>query len=299
MATPYETLGVAKNATHKEIQKAYRKLAKLHHPDLNPGDLAAEEKFKKASAAYAILGEETNRERYDRGEIDDDGNEVMARGFQQSRGAGQSDGVFRQGTTGFADFADADDVFSSFFSGMGRGSPRARKGQDVRYKLDISLVDAAAGVSQTVALSDEVVEVRVPAGVRDGQTLRVAGKGHVGQYEGQRGDALVEIHILPHPHLGLDGDNLRAEVPITLREAVLGARVKVPTLSGNVAVTVPPNTSTGKQLRLKGKGYPNKHGGHGDMLMSLKVVLPPVADKELTEFMQTWTEGESFNPREW
>lgn len=298
MASLYETLGVAKNAKHKEIQKAYRKLAKLHHPDLNPGDTVAEEKFKKASAAYAILGDEADRARYDRGEIDDDGNEVIARGFQQSRGTGHDEGIFRRGTGGFADFSDSDDVFSSFFSVMGQ-SPRGRRGQDVRYKLDISLVDAAAGVSQTVSLPDETVEIRIPAGVRDGQTLRVSGKGQMGAYEGQRGDALVEIHIMPHPYLVLDGDNLKAEVPISLREAVLGARVKVPTLGGTVAVTVPANSSTGKLLRLKGKGFPNKHGGHGDMLMSVKIVLPSEPDERLKEFMQTWAEGERFNPRQW
>lgn len=295
MAGPYETLDVAQDASHKDIQKAYRKLAKKLHPDLNPGDRAAEEQFKRASAAYAILGDESRRGRYDRGEIDDDGNEIAPRDASQRSARGT--GPYRQGAGAFADFGDADELFSSFFSGMGQGASRIRKGQDAKFKLNVTLVDAASGATQTLVFPDGALDVHIPAGVRDGQILRIRGKGHAAVLDGPRGDALVEVHLMTDPRFKLEGDNLITDLPISIREAVLGARVKVPTLNGSVAVTVPPNSSSGQKLRLKGKGYRTKHGGYGDMLMAVKVVLPPEANESLKEFMTSWTDGEHFNPR--
>lgn len=297
MADPYKTLDVAKTATLKEIQKAYRKLAKELHPDLNPGDKAAEERFKHVSAAYAIIGDEENRARYDRGEIDEDGVETPVRNTQRQRTPRSSGNPFHHQTSEFAGFGDVNDLFSNYFSDTGRGAQRPRRGQDLRYKLDVSLVEAGAGATKTIQIGNGTLDLRVPAGVRDGQVLRLEGKGQPGWNDGPAGDALIELHVLPDKRFSLDGDNLRTEVPISIREAILGGRVEVPTLTGAVAVTVPPNSSSGKALRLKGKGYPNKHGGHGDMLVSLKIVLSSVPDEELTEFMQTWQAGQNFDPR--
>jgi DnaJ-class molecular chaperone len=299
MADPYETLGVAKNASHKDIQKAYRKLAKKLHPDLNPGDKMAEDQFKNASAAYAILGDETMRGRYDRGEIDQDGNEVQSRGFQYERSSAPGDRSYHRGAGAFSEFGDTDEIFSSFFSGMGQTSSRARKGRDVSYQMDISLAEAAMGGSRSVTIGGDRLDVQIPPGIMDGQTIRLRGKGQAGAFDAPAGDALIEVHVLSDDRFTLDGDNLKIEVPITIREAVLGAKVKIPTLNGTVSVSVPPNSSSGRQLRLKGKGYPNKHGGHGDMLISLKIVLAAAADDKLVEFMESWAEGEQFNPRKW
>lgn len=296
MADPYETLDVARTATQKEIQKAYRKLAKKLHPDLNPGDKDAEERFKQVSAAYAILGDEENRRRFDRGEIDGDGTEVPTRNAHRRSPKG-GDTAFHRSSGDFADFGDVNDLFSTYFSEMGRSANRPRRGQDLRYKLDVSLIDAGAGTTKTINASTGTFDLQIPAGIRDGQVLKIEGRGQSGAFDGPAGDALFEIHVLPDKRFSLDGDNLRAEVPISIREAVLGGRVEVPTITGAVAVTVPPNSSSGKSLRLKGKGYPNRFGGHGDMLISLKVVLPQVLDPELVNFMENWSEGEQFNPR--
>lgn len=171
MADPYETLGVAKNASHKDIQKAYRKLAKKLHPDLNPGDKVAEDQFKNASAAYAILGDETMRGRYDRGEIDQDGNEVQSRGFQYERSSAPGDRSYHRGAGAFSEFGDTDEIFSSFFSGMGQTSSRARKGRDVSYQMDISLAEAALGGSRSVTIGGDRLDVQIPPGIMDGQTI--------------------------------------------------------------------------------------------------------------------------------
>jgi DnaJ-class molecular chaperone len=297
MADPYKTLDVAKTATQKEIQKAYRKLAKKLHPDVNPGDKLAEDQFKQVSAAYAIIGDEENRGRYDRGEIDDDGVEVPVRDPQWQRTSRSTENRFHQGPDDFAGFGNINDLFTEYFPDMGRGSERPRKGQDLRYKLDVGLVDAGTGATKIIRVGSESLDLKIPAGVKDGQVLRLNGKGQPGSKNGPSGDLLIELHVLPDKRFSLDGDNLRTEVPISIREAVLGGRVEVPTLTGSVAMTVPPNSSSGKALRLKGKGYPNKHGGHGDMLVSLKIVLPPIADEGLVEFMQGWHESNQFNPR--
>ncbi|MDR7145441.1 DnaJ-class molecular chaperone [Rhizobium sp. BE258] len=298
MANPYETLGVAKGASQKEIQTAYRKLAKKLHPDLNPGDAASEEKFKAASAAYAILGDEDKRAKFDRGEIDETGAGQQQRSYYRDYAADQASGARYHNAGGFADFGDRDDIFSSFFSGARSRGNASYQGGDLQYRLEVSLREAANGGKRTVSLPEGgTLELKIPAGVRDGQILRLRGKGAPGHNDGPAGDALIEIHVLPDRQFSLEGDDVRTEVPISIREAVLGAKVEVPTLSGAVFLSVPPNSSTGKTLRLKGKGFPNKHGGHGDQYVVLKIVLQGTPDAELNEFMTNWEAGKSHDPR--
>lgn len=298
MANPYETLGVAKDASQKEIQSAYRKLAKKLHPDLNPGDRAAEERFKAASAAYAILGDEEKRGKFDRGEIDETGAEQAPRSYYREYSPSQNAGGRYHNSSGFADFGDSDDIFSSFFSGARAKGSGPSRGEDLQYKLEISLRDAVNGGTRTISLPEGgALDLKIPAGVRDGQVLRLRGKGAPGYNNGPDGDALIEIQILPDKQFTLDGDNVRLEVPISIREAVLGGKIEVSTLTGMVAVSVPANSSTGKTLRLKGKGLPNRHGGHGDQLVSLKIVLPTAPDEQLRAFMENWDAGKSFDPR--
>jgi DnaJ-class molecular chaperone len=298
MATPYETLGVKKDASPKEIQSAYRKLAKKYHPDLNPGDSAAEQKFKAVSAAYAILEDEEKRAKFDRGEIDENGAEQAPRSYYRDYAQGGDAGGRYRNSAGFADFGDADDLFSSFFSGARGRRQQTARGDDLQFKLEISLSDAANGGPKTVTLpGGSPLELRIPPGVRDGQVLRLRGKGGPGFNGGPDGDALIEIQVLPDKQFVRDGDNVRIEIPISVREAILGGKIEVPTLSGAVSVTVPANTSSGRILRLSGKGFPNRHGGHGDQFVTLKIVLPNTPDAQLEEFMKGWEGGKSFNPR--
>jgi DnaJ-class molecular chaperone len=298
MASPYETLGVKKDASQKEIQSAYRKLAKKYHPDLNPGDSSAEQKFKSISAAYAILEDEDKRAKFDRGEIDENGAEQAPRSYYREYAQGSDAGGRYRNAGGFADFGDADDLFSSFFSGARGRRQQTARGDDLQFKLELSLFDAASGGPKTVTLpGGSTLELRIPPGVRDGQVLRLRGKGGPGFNGGPDGDALVEIQILPDKRFVRDGDNVRIEVPISVREAVLGGKIEVPTLSGAVSVTVPANTSTGRILRLSGKGFPNRQGGHGDQFVTLKIVLPSSPDPQLEEFMRGWEGGRNFNPR--
>jgi len=298
MASPYETLGVKQDASQKEIQSAYRKLAKKYHPDLNPGDSAAEQKFKSVSAAYAILEDEDKRAKFDRGEIDENGVEQAQRSYYRDYAQGGDAGGRYRNAGGSADFGDADDLFSSFFSGTRGRRQQTARGDDLQFKLEISLSDAARGGPKTVTLpGGSTLELRIPPGVRDGQVLRLRGRGGPGFNGGPDGDALIEIQVLPDKLFVRDGDNVRIEIPISVREAVLGGKIEVPTLSGAVSVTVPANTSSGRILRLSGKGFPNRHGGHGDQFVTLKIVLPNTPDPQLEEFMRGWEGGGNFNPR--
>ncbi len=297
MASPYETLGVTRDASAKDIQSAYRKLAKKLHPDLNPGDKAAEEKFKAVSAAYAIVGDEDKRKRFDAGEIDETGAEQPPRTYYRDYAADQDRRARYHNASGFADFGDTDDIFANFFTGRGRGNGPMR-GRDLQFKLDVTLREAANGGSKTVTLPEgSTLELQIPPGVRDGQVLRLRGKGEPGHDGAAAGDALIEIHVLPDKQFVREGDDLRIEIPISVREAVLGGKIEVPTLSGAVFLSVPANASSGKVLRLKGKGFPNRHGGHGDQYVTLKIVLPSVPDPELTAFVTGWEAGKAFDPR--
>lgn len=305
--TPYEILGVAADASQDDIRKAYRKLAKKLHPDLNPGDSGAEARFKEVGQAYQVVGDEERRARYDRGEIDATGAERPQPQYYRSHadGAGGHDHPYHS-TRGFEDFGDLGDVFSELFrrqaaEGGGPGGGRAgggrqfhARGGDLRYRLEVDFMDAARGGRTRVTMADgRSLDVSIPAGARDGMTLRLAGHGMPGLGDGPAGDALVELTVRTHPVFRRDGDDIRLELPITLDEAVLGAKVQVPTIHGPVAVTVPKGSSSGRVLRLKGKGV----AGRGDQLVALKLVLPAKPDAELERFMTGWRASHGYDPR--
>lgn len=303
---PYEILGVKQDASPKDIQSAFRKLAKKYHPDLNPGDRKAEEVFKEISAANEILGDAEKRARFDRGEIDING--VERAPFHEHReyaGANGGDAFFDEG--GFSQFGGFEDIFASFMSRRGGGpnashfggaQPRT-KAADVHYTMEVSFLDAINGTTASVSLAPgSSLEVKIPAGTRDGQVLRLRGKGGKGVAKGQDGDALIEIRVKPHAFFKRDGDDIRLEIPVTIREAVLGGKIKVPTPAGYLNVALKPNTNTGTTLRLKGKGAPKSGGGLGDLLATVKIVLPEKPDQELTALMQTLPVKSDEDPRQ-
>ena len=305
---PYEVLGLKPGASEKEIRSAYRKLAKKHHPDLNPGNRQAEERFKEISAANELLSDPEKRARFDRGEIDASGQERPERPFYRQHAEGQQGKRYPPGGAGgFAagfDEAEIGDIFAELFR-RGRGGaaggagPELRmRGQDHSYTLAVEFLDAINGATRRLALPDgKHLDVRVPAGIADGQVLRLKGQGEPGQHGGPAGDTLIEIRIIPHPFFRRDGSDIRFEVPVTLAEAVLGGKITVPTPGGNVSVTVPPRSDTGSQLRLRGKGVP-AHAGKpaGDAYVTLKVVIGE-ADPELERFLKGRTDKHAPNPR--
>src|SRR5215469_2248388 len=256
---PYETLGVERSASPDDIQKAYRRLAKKLHPDLNPGNKEAEERFKEVSAAYSLLSDADKRARYDRGEIDASGAEQPRQRFYKDFASEAVDGNPYENYSGFADFADSDDILSELLK---RSAHARARGADVRYHLPIEFLEAVTGATKRLTLPDgETLDVTIPAGIQNGQVLRLRGKGRPGIGEGEAGDALVEIAIKPHPFFLREGNDV-----------YLGARVTVPTPTGAVTMTVPKGSNTGTVLRLRGKC---------DELVSLKVVLPEQPDPEL------------------
>jgi DnaJ-class molecular chaperone len=291
-ADPYTVLGVKKDASQGEIQKAYRRLAKKLHPDLNPGNKKAEEEFKEVSAAYDLLGDADKRARFDRGEIDASGSERPQQRYYRDFAEGASQYA---SDAGFADFAGNDDILSQIF-GEGRGNFR-RRGPDVHYRLELDFLDAINGGKREITLPDgSALDVNIPAGTRDGQILRLRGKGRAGSRGGQPGDALVEIEIRPHRFFVRKGDDIHVDLPISLSEAVLGGKVKAPTPSGAVTMTVPKWSNTGTVLRLRGKGISRQDGSKGDEFVTLKVVLPEKPDSELEKFVAHWRG--SYSPRQ-
>ncbi|MEA2905667.1 MAG: hypothetical protein QOI12_3054 [Alphaproteobacteria bacterium] len=290
---PYTVLGVKKDASQDEIQKTYRRLAKKLHPDLNPGNKQAEEKFKEVSMAYDLVGDAEKRGRYDRGEIDASGAERPQQRYYRDFAEGGSQYT---SDAGFADFAGADDIFSQMFTREGRGSIRMR-GSDVHYRLELDFLDAINGGKRQITLPDgSVLDVNIPAGTRDGQILRLRGKGRPGIGGGPPGDALVEIELRPHRIFTRKGDDIHVDLPISLSEAVLGGKVKVPTPAGPVTMTVPKWSNTGTVLRLKGKGVPRVDGSKGDEFVTLKVMLPEKPDPELEKFVAHW--HGAYTPRQ-
>ena len=291
---PYTVLGVAKSASEDEVRRAFRRLAKELHPDVRPDDRASAERFQKVSAAYEIVGDAEKRARFDRGEIDATGAPRQQQ-HRQYAGAGRGAGAEEFG------FGD---VFSDLFGARG-GRPGRQgpginlRGQDVRYTLEVDFLEAALGTKKRVTMPEGgQLDLAVPEGVEDGQVLRLRGQGSPGFRGGEAGDALVEIRIRPHPDFRRVGADILLELPIALDEAVLGARIEVPTVSGRVTVTVPKGTSSGRALRLKGKGLRRGPGGPaGDQIVTLHIVLPDEIDDSLAYFLAEWRKKNAYDPR--
>jgi len=294
----YAVLGVDRGASQEEIRKAYRRLAKELHPDFNPGDRKAEERFKKVSAAYEILGDPEKRARYDRGEIDETGAEKPQQRYYRDfaeTGAGERYHTGR----GFEDFADLGDIFSELFGRGGRARAGPMRGPDLRYHLVIDFLDAVRGGTRRVVLPDgSALDVRIPAGIESGQVIRLRGKGAPGLEGGPPGDALVEVEVRPHPVFTREGSDIRITLPIAIDEAVLGGKVEVPTVDGPVRMTIPRGASSGRVLRLRGKGVRDpRTGRRGDQYVRLEIVLPETIDSELEDFMRRWRERHAYDPR--
>ena len=315
MRDPYDVLGVPRSADAAAIKSAFRRLAKKLHPDANKSDPKAAHRFGELNSAYEILGDAAKRKAFDRGEIDADGKQRFRgfEGFRAHPGGGFGNaaefetifpGGFRRGgrASGFGGF---EDLLKGMFGGAaGRrtgfethseADEMAAAGRDVTVPLTISLAEAAKGGSRRVRLpSGKEVDVKIPAGLADGQQIRLKGQGLPGA--GALGDALIAITIAPHPLFARDGANLRLELPVTLYEAVLGAKVRVPTLDGAVELAIPAGTSSGRTFRLKGKGLPGK-GATGDLLAVVRIVLPERDDEALRELMRKWRDGKPYDPR--
>jgi DnaJ-class molecular chaperone len=301
---PYQELGVSRSASADEIRKAFRKLAKQLHPDQNPGDKAAEERFKRVSAAFDLLGDEEKRKKFDRGQIDAQGHETMGAGFDPfSRGGyrGQGGGPDMGGAS--FEGVDLNDILGEMFGGRmgGGGGGRSRgfntKGADVRARLEIELEDAIAGAKKRISFTDgRVIDVTIPKGAADGQVLRLKGQGAPGR--GGPGDALIELIIRPHRVYRREGDTLVMDLPVTVPDAVLGAKVQAPTPEGPVSLTVPKGSNSGSTLRLKGRGMVDpRTGKRGDLLARLVVVLPESPDKELESFAENWRRDRPYKPK--
>ena len=315
-ADPYSILGVARGASEKDVKSAYRKLAKELHPDRNKDNPKASERFSEVTKAYDLLSDKDKRARFDRGEIDLEGNPTMPFGFGNGAGAGGPGGFggFRGGQGGFraqdfegfggaggAEGIDLGDIFDGLFGGgagrgaggfggMGGGAGARRgpapKGANVQYRLAVSFVDAATRATQRITLADgKTIDLKLPAGVDSGTQMRLAGKGEPGT--GGNGDAIVTIEVGGHPFFRREGDNVRLDLPVSLDEAVNGAKVRVPTVEGPVMLTVAPGSSSGKTLRLKGKGFTAKGGARGDQLVTLEIQLPP-EDDDLARRLEGW-----------
>ncbi|MEQ1809442.1 MAG: J domain-containing protein [Terricaulis sp.] len=296
MTDPYKILGVARTATTDDVRKVYRRLAKTLHPDLNPGDKAAEARFKEVAGAYDLLSDPTKRQRFDNGEIDASGAErPTQRYYKDFASAADGDDRYRS-RAGFADFADTNDIFAEL---LRRQAERARfvRGEDLHYRLAIDFLDAINGATRRLTMPNGAsLDVAIPPGSQDGHILRLRGKGAPSPGEGPPGDALIELTVNPHPLFERRGDDIYVELPISLSEAVLGARIKAPTPSGPVMLTVPKGSNTGAVLRLKGKGAP-RAGGNGDEFVKLKVVLPTAPNAELEAFAASWAPGPDYDPR--
>jgi DnaJ-class molecular chaperone len=312
MADLYSQLNVARGASEAEIKKAYRKLAKELHPDRNKDNPKATERFSKVTQAYDILTDKDKRAQYDRGEIDEEGNPKMPFGFGgggPGAGAGRGGAGFRGPNgepfefSGGGEAADISDLFEGLFrrgggggpfGGFGRRSAPPQKGADVAYKLDVPVEEAARLSGQRVTLgSGKTLDIKLPPGVEDGARIRLAGQGQAGP--GGNGDALVTIGIKPHRFFRREGDNIRLDLPVSIDEAALGGKIRVPTVDGPVMLSVTKGSSSGKVLRLKGKGFTGKTGQRGDQLVTLMVDVPDDAD--LARFLESWSGRGKANPR--
>ncbi|HMN85374.1 MAG TPA: DnaJ C-terminal domain-containing protein [Bauldia sp.] len=323
MRDPYEVLGVSRTASAAEIKSAFRKLAKKFHPDQNKTDPKAKERFAEINSAYEIVGDKDKRGQFDRGEIGADGKQrfqgfegfgggAAGGGFRPggAGGAGPGGRTFRWQSTGEGDEPfSADDILRDIFGsrgagpGAGAGSagprPKPVRGDDVSAVVGVTLEQLVRGEKARVDLpTGRTLDVAIPPGTRTGKVIRLRGQGQPGVLGGPAGDALVTVEFVPHPEFRVDGDNLRRDVPITLDEAVLGGRIRVPTLEGDVTMNVPANSTGRQSLRLKGKGLPVATGGRGDLLVGLRIVLPDGGDPELTRLAETWREKKRYSVRD-
>jgi DnaJ-class molecular chaperone len=326
MRDPYEVLGVGRTASAAEIKGAFRKLAKKLHPDANKNDPKAATRFSELNAAYEILGEADKRKAFDRGEIDAEGKPRFHEGFGAGAGGAgfTQDGNFesfhfgpegfqrstsrgRGSAGGFSGGGGFEDVLKEMFSGAGAARGRrgggvhfepddfAGSGGDIAAAMTITLPEAAKGVTKRLRLpTGKDVEVKIPAGLASGQQIRLKGQGTVAP--GGAGDALIAVSIAPHPLFTLDGTDVRLALPVTLYEAVLGAKVRVPTFEKPVEITIPPGTNSGRTFRLRGKGFPAKEG-RGDLLATVQIVLPEKSDAELEALMKQWRADKAYDPR--
>src|ERR1700760_2329249 len=321
MRDPYEVLGVPRSANAAAIKSAFRKLAKKHHPDSNKDDPKAAERFAELNTANEILGDEDKRKQFDRGEIDAEGKPRFT-GFPGGGGAGGRAGgpggfesyTFRSGGGGPGGMGGGafEDILNSMFANAGRGGARGGAGRaspfefetggvgldlDVNVALSVSLEEAVNGGDKRVRLpTGKELNVKIPAGVTEGQQIRLRGQGETAQGH-PPGDLLITVHVAPHPYFKVDGSDIRLDLPITLYEAVLGGKVRVPTLGGAVELSIPKNTSSGRTFRLKGKGLPKAGGGSGDLFVTTRIMLPDRNDSELEALMQKWRDGHPYNPR--
>jgi DnaJ-class molecular chaperone len=295
MKDPYEILGVQRTADEAALRVAYRKLAKKHHPDVNPDNPDAATRFSEISSAYDLLSDKDKRARFDRGEIDADGHEVR----QQRQYYRDAPNHERYEPAGGFSQEDLEAFIAQAFGKAGRRSDwgatgQAMPGRDMQYSLTVSFVDAASGTTRRLTLPEgKTLDVRIPPGTEDGHVLRLRGQGGAGFNGAAAGDALIEITVVPDPRFHRDGDDIITDIPVTLKEAILGTPLDVPTIHGPVKVTVPPGSGTGTRLRLRGKGI-----RHGHQFVQLQVVIPPGDEPELSEFLKTWTPRNSVNPRE-
>jgi len=326
MRDPYSVLGVAKSASEGDIKKAFRQLAKKYHPDQNKDDPGAQQRFSEVNQAYEIIGDKDKRAQFDRGEIDAEGKQkFQSRGFDGFSGfedfgaAGGSRGFRSSG--GAAGGGGFDDILNDILGGFGgrggaRGSagpgasgfagaggakarrPSPSKGANADLIAAVSLEDILnSGKAQVTLPSGKTVNVTLPKGVVEGEKIRLKGQGHPGDQGGPAGDALIEVRFKTHKLFDVKGSDLHLDLPITLYEAILGAKIRTPTLTGAVNLTVPENTSSGKTMRLKGKGLPTKNGGHGDLLVKIQIMLPPHGDDELDTLMKAWREITPYRVR--
>lgn len=298
MADPYSILGVSKSASADEIKSAYRKLAKKLHPDLNPGKKDIETKFKEVTAAYDLLSDKDKRAKFDRGEIDAQGQERGFGGGDPFRGARRG----RPGAGGdpfshFGGMEGMEDIFAEFMGGgRGRRNAPQQRGADVTYSLAVPFTEACLGGKRRVTLSSgKTIDVTIPPGTEEGHKLRLRGQGQEGG--AGAGDAIIEMHVEPHPYFIRKDNDITLEAPVSLPEAVLGATIKVPTLDGSVAVKVPKGANTGTSLRLKGKGIPVAKGDAGDMFVKLKIMLPDPLPEDLGEIIEKWAKKNAYDPR--
>ncbi|WP_114009949.1 DnaJ C-terminal domain-containing protein [Cohaesibacter intestini] len=319
MRDPYSVLGVPRSANEREIKSAFRKLAKQYHPDQNKNDPKAQEKFSEVNQAYEIVGDKEKRTRFDNGEIDAEGKERF-QGFGGGGGDpfGGRGNPFGNATGGGFGGGAAEDILNEIFGNMGGGRPggspfgtgarndpfggtrqraQPQKGQDAEAKLSVSLEDLVSDDKRRVHLpTGKSLDMKVPNGVKDGQTIRMKGQGFESR-TGPAGDALVTIEILPHRLFKVEDRNIRLDLPLTLYEAVLGARIRIPTLEGKVEIKVPAGMSSGKSMRLKGKGLPDRDGNRGDLFVTAKIILPEGSDPGLRTLMEDWQDTNTYRPR--